>query len=90
MTRTNVEGRTLTRKGVHAKRLAIVVHKTLNSGTVKVTFAGQVLGTFSLQGEAKRRVVNVAKFPVVKTGTVKIIVTSDNKPVIIDGLVVAK
>lgn len=90
VTRTNVEGRTLTRKGVHAKRLALVVHKTLNSGTVKVTFAGQVLGTFSLQGEAKRRVVNVAKFPVVKTGTVKIIVTSDNKPVIIDGLVVAK
>lgn len=90
VTRTNVEGRTLTRKGVHAKRLALVVHKTLNSGTVKVTFAGQVLGTFSLQGDAKRRVINVAKFPVVKTGTVKIIVTSDNKPVIIDGLVVAK
>lgn len=90
VTTTTKQGRTLIRKGVHAKRLALVVHKTQNSGTVKVTFAGKVLGTFSLQGKAKRRVVNLATFGSVRTGTVKVTVTSKGKPVIVDGLVVAK
>gem|GEM_PF-3447971 len=90
VTRTSTKGSTLVRKGVQAKRLALVVQKKDKSGTVRVSFAGKVLGTFSLKGFGKRRVINLATFPEVKTGKVKITVTSKNKPVNIDGLVVAK
>lgn len=90
VTSTTKEGKTLVRKGVRAKRLALVVHKKQNAGTVKVTFAGDVLGSFSLKGFGKRRVINLGSFPSVRTGTVKITVTSKGKPVVIDGLVVAK
>ena len=90
VTRTSTQGKTLVRKGVQAKRLALVVQRTLKSGTVRVSFAGEVLGTFSLKGFGKRRVINLATFPEVRTGKVKITVTSKDKPVNIDGLVVAK
>ncbi|KAA1418637.1 hypothetical protein F0U44_09055 [Nocardioides humilatus] len=88
---TTKHGRTLTRTGVKAKRLALVVRKSENSGSVKVTFGGEVLGTFSLKGAGKKKVIDLASYGTVKTGTLKIQVTSaDGKLVSIDGLVVAK
>lgn len=91
LTTTKKHGAVLTRSNIKAKRLALVVQKTATSGTVKVTFAGQDLGSFSLQGDGKKKVVNLATFGSVKTGTLTIKVTSaDGKPVNIDGLVVAK
>jgi hypothetical protein len=90
VTSTTKEGKTLTRKGVQAKRLALVVQKTLSSGSVRVTFGDKVLGSFSLKGRGKHRVINLATFSEVKTGTVRITVTSKGKPVNIDGLAVVK
>jgi hypothetical protein len=88
---TQKQGRVLSITGVKAKRLALVVKKVANGGTVKVTFAGDSLGSFSLQGTGKRKVVALKTFGSVRTGTLKITVTSaDGKLVSIDGLVVAK
>ncbi len=91
VTRTDDKGAVLTRTNVKAKRLALVVAKYANGGSVKVTFDGQTLGTYSLEGSGKKKVVPVAKFAEVKSGTVKItVVSQDGKKVDIDGLVVAK
>lgn len=90
VSRTSTKGKTLVRKGVNARRLALVVNKTKKSGKVEVTFQGKSLGTFSLKGKGKRKVIDVATFPKVRKGAVKITVTSKGKPVAIDGLVVAK
>jgi hypothetical protein len=91
LTTTTVKGRTLSRANIKAKRLSLVVRKVSNGGTVRVTFAGDVLGSYSLKGTGKKKVINLETFPTVKTGTLTIKVTSDTgKAVKIDGLVVAK
>ena len=91
LTTTSVKGRTLSRANVKAKRLALVVRKASNGGTVKVTFAGDVLGSYSLDGTGKKKVINLKTFPTVKTGTLTIKVTSaTGKVVKIDGVVIAK
>ncbi|WP_183094131.1 hypothetical protein [Nocardioides stalactiti] len=88
---TNQQGRVLTRNAVKAKRLALVVRKVANGGTVKVTFDGDVLGTYSLDGTGKKKVIPMATFGTVKSGQLKIQVTSaDGKLVSIDGVVIAK
>lgn len=88
---TNQQGRTLTRTAVKAKRLALVVRRTENGGTVKVTFAGQSLGSHSLQGTGKKKVINLVNFPTVESGELKIqVVSADGKLVSIDGVVIAK
>ena len=81
----------LTRTSIKAKRLVLVVQKVANGGTVKVTFAGDSLGSFSLQDTGKKKQISLATFPSVESGTLTIKVTSaTGKPVNIDGLVVAK
>jgi hypothetical protein len=91
LTTTKQHNAVLTRKSVKAKRLVLVVQKVTNGGTVKVTFAGDSLGSFSLQGSGKKKQISLASFPSVKTGTLTIKVTSaTGKPVNIDGLIVAK
>ncbi len=91
VSRTDDKGAVLTRTNVKAKRLALVVAKSANGGQVKVTFNGKSLGTYSLKGTGKKKVISVASFAKVKTGTVKItVISQDGKKVDIDGLVVAK
>ena len=91
VTTTKQNGAVLTRTNVKAKKLVLVVQKTANSGTVKVTFDGQVLGSFSLEGSGKKKQISLGSFPAVKAGTLTIKVTSaTGKPVNIDGLIVAK
>lgn len=91
VTRTEKKGAVLTRTGVRAKRIALVVAKAPKGGEVKVSFGKQSLGTFSLEGKGKKKVIPVKTFDKVRTGTVKITVVSPTgRPVAIDGLVVAK
>lgn len=81
----------LTLKGAKAKRIALVVAKSPNAGKVRVSFAGQDLGVFSLKGTGKRKVVPVKTFGAVKSGKLVITVVSpDGKRVAIDGVVIAK
>lgn len=81
----------LTLKGAKAKRIALVVAKSPNAGSVRVSFAGQDLGVFSLKGTGKKKVVPVKTFGAVKSGKLVITVVSpDGRPVAIDGVVIAK
>ncbi len=91
VTTTKQHNAVLTRTSIKAKRLVLVVQKLANGGTVNVTFDGDTLGSFSLQGTGKKKQISLATFPSVKTGTLTIKVTSaTGKPVNIDGLIVAK
>ncbi|WP_243056381.1 hypothetical protein [Nocardioides sp. SR21] len=81
----------LTLTGAKAKRIALVVAKSPNAGSVRVSFAGQDLGVFSLKGTGKKKVVPVKTFGAVKSGKLVITVVSpDGRPVVIDGVVIAK
>lgn len=92
VTTTSKKGRVLTRTNVKARRLALVATKLPSAGTVKVTFNGKSLGTFSLKGKTtKKKVIPIVTFSKVRSGTVKIKVISPNgRAILIDGLVVAK
>lgn len=92
VTTTTTQGRILVRKGVRARRLALVVAKSPQGGKVEVRFAGKSLGTFSLKGKkATRKIVALGSFASVKAGTLRLTVTSPSGRVVqVDGLVVAK
>lgn len=88
---TTDKGARLMLAGAKAKRLALVVAKSPNAGSVRVSFAGVDLGVFSLKGSGKKKVVPLKTFGAVKSGKLVITVVSPNgKPVVIDGVVVAK
>lgn len=91
VTRTDRKGAVLTRVGIQAKRLALVVQRAPQGGTVRATFNGQLLGTFVLKGTGKKKLVTLAQFGKVRSGKLKLTVVSpDGRKVAIDGLVVAK
>lgn len=90
-TSTITKGRQLTRTGITARRLALVAAKVPNGGTVKVFWNGSAVRTISLKGTAAKKVVlPIVTFPGQRTGKLAIKVVSKGKPVLIDGLVVAK
>ena len=91
-TTTTTKGRTLTRTGIKAKRLALVASRATNGGTVQVRWNGTLVRTISLAGSTANRVVlPIVTWGNVRTGTLQLKVTSANgRPVRIDGLVVAK
>lgn len=68
-----------------------MVTKAADGGEVRVTLGTRNLGTFSLAGKGKQKVVPVARFAKVHSGKVTIrVVSPTGKRVAIDGLVVAK
>ena len=91
-TTTTKKNRVLTRTGIKAKRLALVVQRVPSGGTVRVTWNGTTIKNLSLKGKAANRVVlPIVTWKQVRSGTLRIKVTSaDGRPVRIDGLVVAK
>ncbi len=86
-----VKGATLT-KSVVAKRIAIVATRGSGMGTVAVYLGTTKLKTIKLAASVKRKrqVIAVAAFTKARKGTVKIVVTSSGKPVIIEGLGISK
>ncbi len=87
---TKEKGAKLTLKGVKAKRLALVIHKTTNGGKAVVKLGTQKLKTVKFEGTGKRKIVKLATFDQVRSGKVTITVISDGKRVDVDGLIVAK
>lgn len=87
-----VKGATLLRSGVIVKRLAIVATRGKGMGTVSVWIGTTKIKTVKLAAATTRRrqVISVANFTKVRKGTVKIVVESIGKPVIIEGLAVSK
>ncbi len=80
-------GAALVRKGVWAKRLSVLVTKCPRCGTVTVFWNGTRVRTLSLAAPTRTSaIVDVASFPAVRMGTVRIRVTSARKRVEVDGL----
>jgi len=87
-----VKGATLLRSGVTVKRLAIVATRGKGMGSVTVYLGTTKLKTINLAATTtrKRQVISIANFTKVRKGTVKIVVTTSGKPVIIEGLAISK
>ena len=81
-------GASLTRRGVSARRLVIVAARGPGMGTVAVYLGGRRLRTVRLASRTVRRrqVVPVVLFASTRRGTVRIVITSSHRPVVIEGL----
>ena len=81
-------GSVLQRKDVQVRSLALLATTCPDCGNVKVLFNGNVIRRIDLAsaGTAKRQVLAIKRFDAVRSGTVKIVVTSSGKPVLIEGL----
>ena len=79
---------TLRLKSVSAKRLAIVATTCPRCGTISVLLGGQLLRSISLRSSAtqKRRLIPIANFQQVRTGSLRVKVMSSGSLVRIDAL----
>ncbi|HYH27967.1 MAG TPA: hypothetical protein VEA19_04215, partial [Actinomycetota bacterium] len=83
------QGSRLLLDGVRAKRIAIIVGKCPGCGTIKVFLGSQLLRKISLRSSTRRwkQLIHVASFPSVRTGRLRIKVTSaDGKRVRVEGV----
>ena len=80
-------GARLVRRNVRARDIALLARSCRRCGKVRVLWNGRSLGRFSLRSATSRaRAIEVASWPSVRTGTVKIVVASRHRQVRIDGL----
>jgi Divergent InlB B-repeat domain len=81
-------GATLIRRGAKTRRIDVLATQCSGCGTFRVLWDGHVLETIRLQAKRTRhqRVFNVATFARVRSGSVKVRVTSSAAQVRIDGL----
>ena len=84
----SAKGAALVRTRVGAKQIALVATKCRGCGTVGVYLNGVLLKKVSLARSsiARKQVIPVATFPSLRRGTVKVVVLSSGKPVLIEGL----
>ena len=84
-------GARLVLAGVNAREVSLLVTRTPRSGRVRVRLGDVVLGTYSLRSPVKQtmRVIRVAQFPTIHSGTLSIrVVSATGKRVRIDGVIV--
>ncbi len=76
------------RRGVVAKRIALLVGTCPRCGSVAVRWRGRVVKEISLRSTRTkaRKLVPIARFPAAERGVLKVVVTSSGRPVRIDGL----
>lgn len=87
------QGDVLILRGVRAKHLSLLVTRAPDAGKVRVSLAGETLGTYRLASSAvaKRSLISVKTFPAVSAGTLRIrVVSPSGKRVRIDGVVVLR
>src|SRR4029079_1945358 len=86
------QGATLTRTGVHARRIALVATTCASCGSVRVYWGSTLLRTIDLRSATRvnRKVIPVATFASLRSGTLSIRVGSKNAPVIVDGMVLRR
>jgi hypothetical protein len=91
-TRTKQLGRSLTRKNIHAKSAQLMVEKCPTCGSIKIYWNGSLRHSYSLHSSSVHKMVylRAVSFASVHTGTLKIVVSSSGKPVIIDALGVSR
>ncbi|MEI7745269.1 MAG: fibronectin type III domain-containing protein, partial [Chloroflexota bacterium] len=85
---SSVMGSELTIAPVQAKRIAIVVTTCPTCGVIRVYWGSTLLRKINLYSATtvRRKVIEVASFTSVRTGTLRIRVTSDDHRVSIDGV----
>jgi len=94
--RTNVHttrhGATLTRKGVKGRQVTIVAKTCTGCGSVAVYWNGARIRTVSLASTTTRyrKVITVLSFSEVRTGTLKLVVRSSGRRVVVDGIGVSR
>ena len=88
--RSSTKGATLTLAGVQAERISLVATTCPSCGKVKVLQGGALLNTLNLYSASLQteRILSVASFSMIHTGTVTLKVATSGKPVTIDGLAV--
>jgi hypothetical protein len=85
------KGSKLTLDNVRASRLAVIVAKAPKGGRIKVLFAGQNLGSYSLKGTGTTKSVAVKDFGALRTGKLVIkVISRTGKVVKIDGVVASR
>lgn len=85
------KGSRLTLDNVRARQIAIVVAKAAKGGKIKVLFAGQRIGTYSLKGKGSQQLLPLKNLGSLKTGTLVVkVVSRTGKVVRIDGVLAAK
>lgn len=82
-------GATLTRSVTGARSVALVVGKGRKHGKVQVYAGSRLLKTVRTSGRGTRRLVTVASFTQPFTGSIRIVVATQDRPVRIEGLGVA-
>jgi hypothetical protein len=90
--RSTSHGAYLTRTGVVARRIALLATVCRTCGTAKVYWGSTLIKTVSLYSSttAYKRLISVALFSSVRTGTLKIVVSSYSKQVVIDGVAIRR
>jgi hypothetical protein len=81
-------GAALTKTGVRTRRIAVVATKCATCGTLGVYWKGTLLKKLNLAASstAKKQLITVATFGSSRSGTVKLVVLSSGRPVIVEGL----
>ena len=87
-----VKGARLTRTGVWAKQIALVVTTCKGCGSLGVYWNGVLVKTVSLASATtvNKKLVTVASWPIAKTGTLVLKVSTSAKKVIVDGVVISR
>jgi len=92
LTRTSQTGKSLTRTGIRAKSAQLMVEKCPTCGSIKIYWNGILKHTYSLHSSSVHKMVylRAVSFSSVHAGTLKIVVSSSGKPVIIDALGISR
>jgi hypothetical protein len=89
--RSTTGGSSLTKTGVNAKAVSVLVTKCPTCGSIKLYWAGGFLRQVSLVSTTiqKKQLVQIVSFTTPQTGSVKVTVAGSGKKVEIDGLAVS-
>lgn len=90
--RTSSRGRSLTRTGVVAKRIALVATTCSTCGSVKVYWNGTYTKIISLRSSTTRHKVllGALSFASARSGTLKLVVSTSSKRVTVDGIAISR
>ncbi len=90
--RSTTKGAKLTRSGTQAKRIALVAQTCPTCGKASVYLNGTLLKTVSLVSSTTRnkRIIPIATFSDVRTGTLVVKVATSGKKVLVDGVVISR
>ena len=88
---TTALGKALSKSGVHAKNIQVMVERCPTCGSIKIYWNNVLKHSYSLFAKSTQKMVylSAASFGSVQIGTLKIVVSSSGKPVIIDALAVS-